>query len=515
MRLRQRASSLVPFCAVLILAAILPAHAADDDLVDLLLRKGVISTREAKKVRRAPLNPEQRDGLVEVLHDKGVLSDAELARVTAKTVVTAAPTVAADLIVAAPPGGTQAASGPAAGSKTPQAGYEDGFFVRTADGNWQVKLGGWVASNFLFYEPNTVQNNMETVDRARLTLDVTMYKYFKLRVQNEFGVGSNGLRDAFLAVTPTPAFNIQVGQFKVPFSYEGLLSKKYIDFVERAAVVTSTSNPLRDVGVMAYGTLFDKTLQYQIAGMNGSGQNRSDVDSDKDVVARLVLAPFADVGPAHLKGLSVGGAVAYGYQGPETTKNSDGASSPVKNSIAGTSDPFFNFYQAVARRGYRLRAGTHLAYINGPLGFVGEYIHTSEERRGLDANDHDAPDLDTDGGYVNLTYLLTGETKPLNSRVRPTQPLWSSAGGLGWGAWEAALRYERFHLAHDADSATTSEVENRYQAFVAGLNWYPNEVMRLSLNYVYGNFDERGIGRSPNPNTHSNNAVLTRVQLEF
>jgi phosphate-selective porin OprO/OprP len=266
---------------------------------------------------------------------------------------------------------------------------------------------------------------------------------------------------------------------------------------------------------MAYGTLLDKTVQYQLAGMNGSGQNRSDPDSDKDVVARLVLAPFASAGPEHLRGLNVGGAVTYGYQGKETVRNADGTTTPIRNSIAGTTDAFFNFYQSVARRGYRLRAGTHLAWLDGPFGVVGEYIHTSEERRGLRVGGGDAPDLDTDGGYVNVTWLVTGETKPFNWRVRPLRPVWSPTDGLGWGAWEPALRYEAFNLHHGADGPELNEVKNRYDAFVAGLNWYPNEVMRFSLNYVYGYFDEAGSGFSPNPKKHSNNAVLTRVQLEF
>lgn len=491
------------------------ARAAGDDLVDLLQQKGVISAPEAGRIRKAPpVRKEQRSELIDTLHQKGVLSDAERDRLNGVTTVSAPPPVAPPTAVAAAPAaGTPA--GAAAAAKGPQVGYEDGFFVRTADGNWGMKLGGWVASNFLFYEPGTVQNNTQTIDRARLTLDVTMYKYFKLRVQNEFAVGSNGLRDAFLAVTPTPAFNFQVGQFKIPFSYEGLLSKKYIDFVERSAVVTSTFNPLRDIGVMAYGTLFDKVVQYQVAGMNGSGQNRSDVDSDKDVVARLVLAPFASHGPEHARGLNFGGAVTYGYQGKETTRAADGTVTPVRNSIAGTSDPFFNFYQSVARRGYRLRAGGHLAWLDGPFGAVGEYIHTSEERRGLAVGGGDAPDLVTDGGYMNLTWLVTGETKPFNSRVRPLRPLWNTTDGFGWGAWEPAVRYEAFNLSHDPDGPAASEVENRYQAFVAGLNWYPNEIMRFSLNYVYGYFDEAGTGFSPNNKKHSNNAVLTRVQMEF
>ena len=57
-------------------------------------------------------------------------------------------------------------------------------------------------------------------------------------------------------------------------------------------------------------------------------------------------------------------------------------------------------------------------------------------------------------------------------------------------------------MSHDPYSATANEVKNRYDAFVAGLNWYPNEVMRFSLNDVYGSFDEAGSGFSPNPKKH-------------
>jgi hypothetical protein len=39
--------------------------------------------------------------------------------------------------------------------------------------------------------------------------------------------------------------------------------------------------------------------------------------------------------------------------------------------------------------------------------------------------------------------------------------------------------------------------------------------VKTSLDYVYGYFDESGTGLSPNAEKHSNNAVLSRVQLEF
>ena len=109
--------------------------------------------------------------------------------------------------------------------------------------------------------------------------------------------------------------------------------------------------------------------------------------------------------------------------------------------------------------------------------------------------------------------MLTGESKPFNRRLYPAHPFLSGRSP-GWGAWEAALRYEYFKLRHGPDSPTDTFTNNRYDAVVAGVNWYPNEFLRFSLNYLYGHFAQTGSG-SPNPDKHSNNAVLGRAQLEF
>jgi phosphate-selective porin OprO/OprP len=141
----------------------------------------------------------------------------------------------------------------------------------------------------------------------------------------------------------------------------------------------------------------------------------------------------------------------------------------------------------------------------------GEYIHTEEERSGLGPGGADLPDIEADGAYVGGTWLLTGETKPVNARVRPARPLWD-AGHPGWGAWEVALRYEFLDLGF-ADSPGGDG--NGYDGAAAGLNWYPNEFLRLSVAYLYGHFDEVGKGKSLDPSKHPANAVLGRVQLEF
>jgi phosphate-selective porin OprO/OprP len=496
-----RRAARIWLCALVFTFASVPSlRAQETELLDLLREKRVLTPQEYERVKNGQLTPEQRSGLIEVLREKGILTSEEA------TKLTSGPSPA-------PPPTMHAAAAPTDKATTPQLGYDNGFFLRTADGNFVLRFNGRVSSNFLFFEPGTTQSDTETIDRARLGFDATVYKHFVMRLENDFA-SSSGLRDAYLAARAMPELNLQLGQFKVPFSYEELLSKRYIDFVERAAVVTSTVDPSRDIGVMAHGRLAGGALQYQLALMNGTGQNRSDDNSDKDAIGRLVVAPFADEGPESLRGFNFGGAVTWGREARETSTQANGTTTLVNNSISGLTETSFTFFPAVPRHGDRLRAGAHIAWLDGPYSLSSEYIQTQEARDGLGPEGSDLPDLDTDGAYVGGTWMITGESKPFNARVYPAHPL-RDLSSPGWGAWEAALRYEYFKLRHGPDSPTDVATSNRYDAIAAGVNWYPNEFLRFSLNYLYGNFAQRGTGLSPNPDKHSNNAVLGRAQLEF
>jgi phosphate-selective porin OprO/OprP len=493
------------WCGVILTAAILawlaPAWANDESLLDALRQKGVLTQQEYERLKSSELTPAQRAALIEVLREKGVLTKDEAAKLQSAAPVPAAP-------VAAP------AEKPA--TTLPQLGYDEGFFLRTQDGNLIMKFNGRVVENFLFSEAGSATPNSMNIDRARLVADVTVYKYFRMKLENEFSSSSllsssSGLRDAWVAVNPMREFNLQAGQFPTPFSYELIVSKKYVNFVERAAVVNDTVSPRRDIGVMAYGQFANKLVQYNLAGMNGSGQNVSDNNSDKDLVAHLTVAPFVNGGPEHLRGFNVGSGVTWGHQPGETL---DKAGLPTtKSSIKGLTETGFTFFPAVTRHGERLRWGTHVAWLDGPFSMVSEYIQTEEARDGLGKNGADLPKLDTDGAYIDGTWMITGERKPYNVRLHPKHPLWDLKNP-GLGAWEAALRYEYFKLRHGAGPGDP-EQDNRYDAIVAGINWYPNEFLRFSLNYLYGNFANRGAGKSSNPDKHSNNAVLCRAQFEF
>jgi hypothetical protein len=88
-----------------------------------------------------------------------------------------------------------------------------------------------------------------------------------------------------------------VGQFRVPFSLESLLSSTTLETTERSRVVTAAK---RDIGVQADWTLAGRLL-LQAAVVDGEGPNRAvNPDNRMAYFVRAVVTP--------MKGLDVGGA---------------------------------------------------------------------------------------------------------------------------------------------------------------------------------------------------------------
>jgi hypothetical protein len=65
---------------------------------------------------------------------------------------------------------------------------------------------------------------------------------------------------------------------------------------------------------MVYGGLAQGAVSYALGGFNGSGQNTPDNNSDKDLAARFVFAPFKASDDFWLKGLQAAGNLTWGNQ---------------------------------------------------------------------------------------------------------------------------------------------------------------------------------------------------------
>jgi len=121
-----------------------------------------------------------------------------------------------------------------------------------------------------------------------------------------------------------------------------------------------------------------------------------------------------------------------------------------------------------------------------------EYEHFTVDR----SDGFSSPDFN--GYYVSGTWILTGEARAYNSQTAAFDaPIvahpFSYANG-GWGAVELGLRYSDMDLNYHAGAAGKLQTGDSIrggdeQNFTAGLNWYPNQVVRFMLDYQHVRID--------------------------
>lgn len=180
-----------------------------------------------------------------------------------------------------------------------------------------LRLSGYLQGGFRWDE-NTDPATTFYLHRARLSLtgDAANDKIdYRLQVDM---AGSPKICDLYFRYKPMKALNIELGQFKIPFSYENEnCGPTTVEFIEYSYITTylARNNARydgiaatgRDIGFQIYGGFIERDgysiINYNLGVFNGSGINAKDHNSSKDYIARLVIKPF--------KGFAVTGSYMY------------------------------------------------------------------------------------------------------------------------------------------------------------------------------------------------------------
>ena len=198
------------------------------------------------------------------------------------------------------------------------AGYDNGFFIQTADKNFKLTIGGFVqfrytyayyhrsADNTAPFKQSTTHADASGFDirRARISFAGNAFSpdiFYKL--EGDFYNGSN-LNNASLASTTTSTsssgsssgvqtsstsgnfivtdafigyrFNdmlkLRAGSFKVPFTKAELMSDTKIAIMERPEENTPF-DAQRSIGLSLFGDIQPDTLAYEVSMNNGSNSN--------------------------------------------------------------------------------------------------------------------------------------------------------------------------------------------------------------------------------------------------
>ena len=261
------------------------------------------------------------------------------------------------------------------------------------------------------------------IKRVRLSLSGQLARQLDYRVQIEFCTPK--IVDAYLRYRPFEALNVQLGEYKLPFSIENTeyVPLKY-EFIEYPlslrrlmgfSDLCGLSATGRDMGAMLYGSFCRRDgysiLNYNVGLFNGEGLNVKDLNRAKDVVARLTLKPFA--------GFQVAASGYWGRYGERSLE--------------------------------RTRYGLGACYDRGPVVLRCEYICGT-----------------------------TGMPQAVGEQVVDQQSEgWYAVGGVRiTRSLLAVARYDTF-LEDRSVGAT------RQTNWTAGVLWQPVKLLRCQLNYTY------------------------------
>lgn len=234
------------------------------------------------------------------------------------------------------------------------------------------------------------------------------------------GVGSVYLMDAFVTWDKYQWARISMGSYKQPFGLEVATACHALVTIDRAIVSDQLVVPQRDYGIGVFGGNKFTRLNYAFAVMNGSGLNRLDNNTKKDLIGRVTYRLFDFA--------TIGGSFRYGYP-----KINDNESS-------------------------RTTVGGELLLEFNNLHIQGEYIY-----------DEGAYDPGAETGCGSEPLVL-GERR-------------DGAYGMIWydTKWnfQPVFKYEFFDQDLDV-----KDVPNRYsERMTLGINYFFSKAVRVQLNY--------------------------------
>lgn len=407
------------------------------------------------------------------------------------------------LIISSPVlAGTVTTDGPDITIKT-----KGGFEAATVDQSFSFKLGGRIQADFDqfdgVYTKNGKSANEAYFRRARLELSGTAYHDWKYAFNLDFAEdGSSKWKEASITYTGFKPLKVKVGRFDPDFGLEKATSSKWISTIERSIIYDAGEwvNDRQDgMGVQVSGT---SGMFYGSAGINRAKKNEDDNGSNNNTYnMRAVVAPMAEAGNVLHFGVNYAKRSTEDFDGRIRSRMGvRGTTEDTKNgnrpTFAKSQPGQFDSDSAW---------GLEAAYALGPFSAQSEYL-----RRDISAKSGSAlKDRQVDGYNLQLAYTLTGESRGYKldggkfDSIKPSNKQ--------TGAWELVYRYDHLTVA-DADmDITGSFYDTKAKVHTMGVNWYANDAVKVSANYLKAKTDQ--VANAANDD--SGDAISLRVQYAF
>ena len=385
-----------------------------------------------------------------------------------------------------------------------------------------VQINGFFQADAVFF--NQDDTSRETVGdiqdgagfrRTRLSAKGQVAENIAYIIQMDFGFfGRPTFTDVYTDIQQVPLLgNVRIGQWKQPFSLEVATSVRYQPFMERSLLFQSFA-PFRHIGIGFYDWSEDQRTTWSASVFRtGNDQYGDDTGDDGgfSTAGRATHLLWYDqaygetVTNEGLDYLHLGGAYWFGDPSKNVFRYATipemfvGEFSVPGGTIPGNSKvqvptiaigtpPFVD--TGIFATSNFTHLGTELLWVRGPFSIQSEAQVAMVNRIG-------AGQVVFPGAYAEMTYFLTGESRPYDrkagalDRVVPKCAFLTKNGEVqGMGAWEFAMRASYVKL-------TDKDIQGgRLFDLTCGLNWYMTGNAKIQLNYVRAFLDAPAVGKS-------------------
>jgi phosphate-selective porin OprO and OprP len=399
--------------------------------------------------------------------------------------------------------------------------FGPGFQIQSADARFrlQIHYESQIEARIWSQEDQLPANSGFFLPRQRFFFrgNITEVTEYELAINR--GVNNINLLNAFINFRFDDRFMLRIGRFFTPMLYDQYAISNYWLLVPERSLFTTNLSLNRQIGMMAWGYLLDKQLDYAAGIFNGSRNSFESLNCGVDFVGYLNARPFQNADIPLAKNWNVGASMAYGSQdqAPVPRAFRVGAGSPDANIPGIATVPFLILNPGVLEQGERLIGSVHMAYFYRSLTAIGEWQY-GYGNYALPA-DPASEKVPFTGFYVGLGYFLTGEHIERRTRVQPLRPFApiDAQEPRGPGAWEVVSRVSQLRLGDEIFSAGLADPtiwSNTATTTEVGANWYLNDYMKLYLCWLHARFDDPVQYRPGSLQKHAD-MLWVRCQLYF
>lgn len=345
--------------------------------------------------------------------------------------------------------------------------------IKSEDGRFEMHVRGRVQADFGNISDNIGDQDRFATEfrRARLGVEGIAWKDVKYKFEIDFADNEVDITDAYMQFKGAKPWAFTFGQFKEQVSLDEKTSSLQIAVMERAAF-TDAFGFQRRLGI---GVDFNQGDFFVNSAIYGGSDISENEDSEGFVFAvRTFWEPeIGNGGRVH-----VGGSIRH----RDLKNDIDGTDIRYRQRpFAHTSGTRYVSTGTLPEIKSDLWYGFEAAGVFGPFWASAEYgMNKAEIVSGMETLYNGESSVSFDGGYFDIGWFLTGESRPLKkgewSRPKVNNPVFEG----GWGAVALVGRVDYLNL----NDSSALVYGGRQVSYIFGLSWYLNRHTRIMLNYA-------------------------------